>query len=80
VANAVRNIAKFIKKNPENEEATVLWELCKALESDECFEVGRLFHLSLKSFDLAMALLNEWRVDRLIAERRVQKYLDLSDD
>lgn len=80
MANAVRNIAKFIKKNPENEEATVLWELCRALESETPFELGRLFHLSLKSFELAMDLLNEWRIDRLIAERRIQKYLDLSDD
>jgi hypothetical protein len=27
----------------------------------------------------AMALLEEWRIDRLIAERRIQKYLDLSE-
>lgn len=80
MANAVKNIAKFIKRNPENEEATVLWELCKALESNSAFELHRLFNLSLKSFELAMDLFNEWRIDRLIAERRIQKYLDLSDD
>lgn len=80
MANAVKDIAKFIKRNSESEEATVLWELCKALESRATFELHRLFDLSLQSFEMAMNLLDEWRIDRLIAERRIQKYLDLSDD
>jgi hypothetical protein len=79
MANAVKDIAKFIKRNPESDEATVLWELCKALESESAFELHRLFNLSLKSFEMAMELLEEWRIDRLIAERRIQKYLDLSE-
>lgn len=80
MANAVRNIAKFIKRNPENTDATVLWMLCKSLESESPFELHQLFALKLKSFEMAMALLDEWRIDRLIAERRIQKYLDLSDN
>jgi hypothetical protein len=80
MANAVKNIARFIKRNPESEEATVLWELCKALEGDASFELHRLFNLSLKSFEMALELLDEWRIDRHIAERRVQRYLDLSDE
>lgn len=80
MANAVKNIAKFIKRNPESEEATVLWELCKALESNSAFELHQLFNLDLKSFEMAMDVLDEWRIDRMITERRVQKYLDLSDD
>jgi hypothetical protein len=80
MANAVKNIAKFIKRNPESEEATVLWELCRALESNSAFELHKLFSLDLKSFEMAMDVLDEWRIDRLISERRVQKYLDLSDD
>jgi len=80
MANAVREIAKFIKRNPESEEATLLWELCKALESESAFELHRLFSLKLKSFEMAMKLLDEWRIDRHIAERRIQKYLDLTED
>jgi hypothetical protein len=80
MANAVKNIAKFIKRNPESEEATILWELCRALESNSAFELHKLFSLDLKSFEMAMDVLDEWRIDRLISERRVQKYLDLSDD
>lgn len=79
MANAVRNIAKFVKRNPESGDAMILWELCKALESEASFELHRLFGLKLKTFELAMDLLDEWRIDRLIAERRIQKYLDLKD-
>jgi hypothetical protein len=79
MANAVRNIAKFIKRNPESEDAAVLWELCKTLESESAFELQRLFNLKLKAFEMSLALLDEWRIDRLIAERRIQKYLDLND-
>lgn len=80
MANAVKDIAKFIKRNPDSDEAVVLWALCKALEEESSFELHRLFGLKLKSFEMALALLDEWRIDRLIAERRIQKYLDLSDD
>lgn len=80
MANAVKEIAKFIKRNPEDEEATLLWELCRALEGEAPFEIHKLFDLKLKTFELAMSLLDEWRIDRLIAERRIQKYLDLSDN
>jgi hypothetical protein len=80
MANAIKEIAKFIKRNPESPEATVLWEMCKALESKSGFELHRLFDLKLRSFELAMELLNDWRLDRWIAERRIQKYIDLSDD
>jgi hypothetical protein len=80
MTNAVRNIARFIKRNPESEEASVLWELCKALESDSAYELSRLFDLGLKPFEMAVSLLDEWRIDRLIAERRIEKYLDLNDE
>jgi hypothetical protein len=80
MANAVKEIAKYIKRYPESEEAVILWELCKALESESAFELHRLFTLKLKTFELAMALLDEWRIDRLIAERRIQKYLDLGEE
>jgi hypothetical protein len=80
MANAVKSIAKFIKQNPESAEAAVLWELCKALEGESSFELKKLFDLGVKSFDMALKLLDEWRIDRHISERRIQKYLDLIDD
>lgn len=77
MAHAVKNIAEFIIRNPESADAVILWEMCKSLESKSSFALDGLFELKLKSFELAMDLLDEWRLDRWIAERRIQKYIDL---
>lgn len=79
MAHTVKKIAEYIKKYPEAYDAAVLWEMCKALESKSDFELHRLFDLKLKTFEMAMVLLDEWRLDRWIAERRIQKYIDLAD-
>lgn len=75
MANAVKTIAKFIQKNPEDAATQVLKELCAALDSSGSFELGRLYDLDKKPFELAMDLLVEWRFDRHVFERRLQKYL-----
>jgi CRISPR/Cas system-associated endonuclease Cas1 len=36
--------------------------------------------LDKKAFELALDLLEEWRFDRHVVERRLQKYLDQKDD
>lgn len=79
MANAVKTIAKYIRRNPASEEARILTDLCGALESKAPFELERLFGMKSKAFELAMELLDEWRFDQHIAERRLQKYLDQDD-
>jgi len=76
MANAVKNIAKFIRKNPEDTAIITLKDLCLALENSANFDLGCLYDLDRKSFELAIALLEEWRFDRHVFERRLQKYLD----
>lgn len=78
MSHTVKKIAEFIRRNPESYDALVLWEICKALESKSVFTLDRLYELKLKSFEMAMELLDEWRIDRWIAERRIQKYIDLT--
>jgi hypothetical protein len=80
MANAIKSIAKFIRRNPEAEESQVLSDLCHALENSEAFELERLFAMNDKAFDLTLALLDEWKFDRHIAGRRLQKYLDREED
>jgi hypothetical protein len=75
MANAVKNIAKFIQKNPDDAATLALRELCAALDSSGSFELGRLYELDKKPFELAIDLLEEWRFDRHVFERRLQKYL-----
>ncbi len=76
MANAVKNIAKFIRKNPDDKATVTLRDLCMALESSATFDLGCLYDLEKKPFELAIELLEEWRFDRHVFERRLQKYLD----
>lgn len=76
MANAVKNIAKFIRKNPDLESVVTLRELCSTLEAEGSFDLGRLYQLETKAFELAIDLLEEWRFDRHVFERRLQKYLE----
>lgn len=80
MANAVKNIAKFIRKNPDDTASSTLRDLCMALESQGSFDLHCLYDMEKKSFDLALALLDEWRFDRHVFERRLQKYLDGPDE
>jgi hypothetical protein len=75
MANAVKSIAKFIQKNPEDVATPILKELCAVLDTSGAFELGRLYDLDKKPFELAIDLLEEWRFDRHVFERRLQKYL-----
>jgi len=76
MSNAVKNIAKFIRRNPDDKASSDLRDLCMALESAASFDLGCLYKLDKKPFELAMDLLAEWRFDRHVFERRLQKYLD----
>ncbi len=80
MTNAVKNIAKFIRRNPDDKASSDLKDLCMALESSASFNLGCLYNLDKKPFELAMALLEEWRFDRHVFERRLQKYLDETGD
>lgn len=80
VANAVNATAKYIRKHPESEAATTLYNLCLALETGAMFELELIYKLETKPFELAMGLLEEWRFDRHVTARRVRKYLEQPDD
>ena len=80
MANVVKEIAKYIQKNAETPEAAALMDLCQALEFGAAFELTRLYDLKPKAFALALGMLEEWRFDRHLIERRLQKYLSLEAD
>ena len=77
MANAVKSVARYMRRNPETDEADVLRDLCLALEAGGMFDLARLFDMKPKAFALALELLEEWRFDRHVSERRLQRYLDL---
>lgn len=80
MANAVKTIAKYIRNNPDSVGGEILRGLCGALESKQTFEIHRIYELDKKAFEMALDLLDEWRFDRHVVERRLQKYMDQKDD
>lgn len=80
MANAVKTIAKYIRNNPDSVGEEILRGLCAALETQASFEIHRIYELDKKAFELALELLEEWRFDRHVVERRLQKYMDQKDD
>ncbi|NTV93939.1 MAG: hypothetical protein HGA75_00790 [Thiobacillus sp.] len=81
MANAIKSIAKYIERNPDSDEAVILRDFCAALEQEGAvFDLQRLFSMKPKAFELMLAVMDEWRFDRHVASRRLQKYLDNQSD
>lgn len=74
--NAIKTARRFIEKDPFSNAAKTLARLVLALESGTAFELHALYELDLKSFHIAMDILQEWRIDRYYANKA--KLLDLS--
>ncbi|MEO8387842.1 hypothetical protein [Polaromonas sp.] len=62
--NAIKKARRLIAKDPTTPEAAALARLVRALESDEKFELYDLYQLDYDTFDLAIDILKEWRLDR----------------
>lgn len=80
MANAIKCVAKYIRRNPDTDESQILRDFCEALEKGSSFDLHRLFEMKAKAFELMLEVMDEWRFDRHVAERRLQKYLDLDKD
>jgi hypothetical protein len=74
--NAIKAARKLLAADPASEAAKTLSRLVLALESEADFSLGSLYALEIKDFDLAMKILEEWRIDRYYAGKA--KLFDLS--
>lgn len=73
---AVKKARKLIEANPTNSTAETLSRLVLALESETPFQLADLYKLGYADFELAMAVIAEWRLDRYYTSKAV--LLDLS--
>jgi len=76
--NAIRTARRQLKADPTSSTSRILSSLVLALESDadSRFDLASLYELDLKSFELALAVLHDWRLDRY-AEKKT-KLLNIS--
>ncbi len=72
---AIKDIAKYVTKNPDTRESRILQALCDSLEKGEDFALGGIYDMKDKAYNLAIAFIDEWRFDRHVKSRRLGKYL-----
>lgn len=73
---ALKDARKLIERQPDSETARTLSTLLLALESEAIYPLADLYQLDFDDFNLALALLAEWRLDRYYTKKAV--LLDLS--
>jgi len=62
--NAIKKARKLIEADHTSQAAQTLASLVRALESDESFALTSLYKLDYETFNLAIDVLKEWRLDR----------------
>ena len=61
---AIKKARRLILNQPQSLAAKALSSLILSLENETEFSISDLYQLDLKEFDLAINLLEEWRLDR----------------
>lgn len=67
--NAAKKIRRFIEENKDHEQVQVLKDLAAALEMGRPFDLGTLYQIDMRYFEVALDLLKDWRFDHHIAAR-----------
>jgi len=67
--NAIKKVRKYLTANPNSDDASVLSRLVAALGEETPFQLSDLYRLDYEAFELAIALLQDWRLDRYYASR-----------
>lgn len=73
---ALKKARQLIESAPESASARVLSGLVVALESEVPYAIDALYTLEYDDFELALELLQEWRLDRYYMSK--VRLLDLS--
>jgi len=66
---AIKKARKLIETNPTDPASQIIAALVLALESETSISVPELYQLDNKRFELALEILDEWRLDRHYASK-----------
>ena len=61
---AVKKIKRIIEQNPQDQASQIFSNLIKSLAEEVDFSIKNLYLLKTSDFQLAMEVLQEWRLDR----------------
>jgi len=65
--NAIKQIRKFLERDPSSESSAILARLVASLAEEGEFSLADLYRLNYEAFNLAIELLKDWRLDRYYA-------------
>jgi len=66
--NAIKEVRRYLEKNPGSPSAEVLSRLTAAIAEESQFALGELYERT-KAFELGIELMKDWRLDRYYAAR-----------
>lgn len=66
---AIKKARKIIKSDPESRTSSILSGLVLALETNASYQLGSLYELDYKNYELAVDIIKEWRLDRHYASK-----------
>jgi hypothetical protein len=66
---AIHDIRRYLSDHSESPSAQVLSRLPATLSKEESLPLSELYALDWESFELAIDLLRDWRIDRYYADR-----------
>lgn len=64
---AIKEARHLIEESPTEESSLILARLVLALETEASFALSDIYKLNRNHFDLALKILQEWRLDRYYA-------------
>ncbi|MEY2659761.1 MAG: hypothetical protein RLZZ123_933 [Pseudomonadota bacterium] len=74
--SALKQARKIIANEPESKTAQILSRLVLSLETDQAMSLREIYELDYSSFQLAIDVMRDWRIDRYYASK--VKLIDLS--
>ena len=67
--NAIKAIRKHLEKNPDAPSSKALARLVAALAEEKSYSLAELYAMDYDTFEMAVELLRDWRLDRYYAAR-----------
>lgn len=73
--NTLKKIEKRLLKNPDEPTSQVFKDLIRALYQKENFDLAAIYDLDYEDFELVLAVLKDWRLDRFTKTKERLKAL-----
>jgi hypothetical protein len=67
--NSIKAIRKHLQKSPGSPSSKALAQFVTALAEEKDYPLGELYAMDRETFEMALELMKDWRIDRYYAAR-----------